>query len=105
MPSIEQLEKLLDGDPDDTFLRYALAMELDNRGQHERSLEIFDGLICQTPPYIPAFFMSGQQLVRLGRIEEAKVRLAAGIEQAELQNDSHARGEMTDFLASIDDFL
>ncbi len=103
MPSIEQLEKLLDGSPDDTFLLYALAMELDNCGQHERSLEIFAGLTRRTPPYIPAFFMSGQQFVRLGRIDEAKVRLSAGIEQAKLQNDSHARGEMTDFLASIDE--
>lgn len=102
MPTIEQLESLLADSPEDTFLLYALAMELDNQQQFDRSLELFDRLTKQEPPYVPAFFMSGQLLSRLERVDEAKSRLRSGIEQARLQNDGHAAGEMTDFLASLE---
>ena len=101
MPSIEQIESLLKDSPDDTFLLYALAMELDNCEQHDRSLEIFGTLMQQQPPYVPAFFMSAQQLSRLGRVNEARTNLRNGIEQARSQNDLHAAGEMSEFLASL----
>ena len=103
MPSIEQLESMLESDPDDTFLLYALAMELGNCDQHDRSLQIFNRLMQQDPPYVPAFFMSGQQLVRIGRVNEARKILSDGIVKARSQNDLHAAGEMTEFLASISD--
>ena len=68
---------------------------------HDRSLEIFGTLMQQQPPYVPAFFMSAQQLSRLGRVNEARTNLRNGIEQARSQNDLHAAGEMSEFLASL----
>ena len=88
--------------PSDTFLRYALAMELDSDEEHERSLELHRSLIADEPPYVPSFFMSGQQLVRLDRIEEARDLLTQGIAVAQSQGDLHAAGEMSEFLASLD---
>ena len=101
MPTVQQIETLLADNPDDTFLLYALAMELDNEGKNDRSLSIFAQLKQQDPPYVPAFFMSAQQLVRLDRIDEAKLDLEKGIEEANAQNDAHAAGEMTEFLTSL----
>ena len=49
----------------------------------------------------PAFFMAGQQLVRLQRIDEARTILRDGIAAARIQGDLHAAGEMTEFLASL----
>ena len=97
----EKIEAMLVDDPNDTFLRYSLAMELDKEEQHDASLEKLAELTQDTTPYIPAFFMSGQQLVRLGRIEEARSFLRDGIEQARSQGDAHAAGEMSEFLASL----
>ena len=98
----EQLEAMLADTPDDTFLRYALAMELENEDENERSLELHQGLMNEDPPYVPSFFMSGQQLANLNRIDEAKQMLEKGIEQANLQNNLHAAGEMRQFLDSLD---
>ena len=100
----EQLETMLAEDPGDTFLRYALAMELQNEGDHDKSLELLTGLMGDDPPYVPAFFMSGQQLVNLERIEEARTTLRDGIEQARAQGDTHAAGEMSEFLVSLGQF-
>ena len=76
-------------------------MELDKEGEHDASLARFAELSRDEPPYVPAFFMAGQQLVRLGRIDEARTILGNGIAAARSQDDLHAAGEMTEFLASL----
>ena len=98
----EQLESMLADSPDDIFLRYALAMELENEEEHERSLELHRGLMNDTPPYVPSFFMCGQQLANLDRIDEARQTLEQGITHAEDQGDLHAVAEMRSFLDSLD---
>ena len=97
----EKIEAMLADDPGDTFLRYSLAMELDKEGNHEASLAKFAELARDAPPYVPAFFMAGQQLARLERVEEARGVLRDGIEAARIQGDAHAAGEMSEFLASL----
>lgn len=97
----EKIEAMLADQPEDTFLRYSLAMELDKEGDNEQSLLRLRQLTTDEPPYVPAFFMAGQQLARLDRTEEARTILREGIEAARAQNDSHAAGEMSEFLASL----
>jgi predicted Zn-dependent protease len=97
----EKIEAMLVDQPNDVFLRYGLAMELDKEGEHQRSLSILDGLMQETPAYVPAFFMAGQQLVRIDRIEDAKPILEQGIVAAKQQGNSHAAGEMMGFLDSL----
>lgn len=97
----EQLESMLIESPGDTFLRYALAMELANEEQHDRSLQLHQELMQDDPPYVPSFFMTGQQLADLDRVEEAKTVLKQGIAEAERQQDLHAASEMLGFLESL----
>jgi tetratricopeptide (TPR) repeat protein len=97
----EKIEAMLAEDPGDTFLRYSLAMELDKEGDHEASLARFAELARYEHPYVPAFFMAGQQLARLGRTDDARAVLRDGIEAARSQGDAHAAGEMSEFLASL----
>ena len=92
---------MLGEQPNDPFLRYGLAMEFDKEQRHEESLTLLRGLAADSPPYVPAFFMAGQQLTRLGRVNEARAVLRDGIEEARRQNNSHAAGEMSEFLASL----
>jgi hypothetical protein len=97
----EKIEAMLVDDPGDTFLRYSLAMELDKEGEHDASLTRFAELSHDDPPYVPAFFMAGQQLARLGRVDEARAILSSGITAARAQDDFHAAGEMAEFLTSL----
>ena len=98
---LEKIQAMLTDDPGDTFLRYSLAMELDKVGENNTSLAKLGELAAEDPPYVPAFFMAGQQLVRLGRVNEARTMLRDGIEAARNQGNSHAAGEMSEFLASL----
>ncbi|MEM8865444.1 MAG: hypothetical protein AAGF31_07840 [Planctomycetota bacterium] len=97
----EKIEAMLQDDPADVFLRYSLAMELDKESDHDASLTKLAELTKDDPPYVPAFFMAGQQLTRLGRVNEARDVLRDGIETARQQGDAHAAGEMSEFLASL----
>ncbi len=102
MPSRrEQIEAMLADDPADTFLRYALAMEWAKEENYEKSLAGLDELTKDTPPHVPAFFMAAQQLAKLGRVEQARAYLRDGIEEARTQGNTHAAGEMSEFLASL----
>jgi tetratricopeptide (TPR) repeat protein len=96
-----KIEAMLAEEPADVFLRYSLAMELDKEGDHDASLTQFAELTQGEPPYVPAFFMAAQQLARLERVDEARTYLRDGIEVARSQGNSHAAGEMSEFLASL----
>jgi predicted Zn-dependent protease len=97
----EKIEAMLIDDPNDTFLRYSLAMELDKEGESDASLVRLNELTQDSPPYVPAFFMAGQQLARLGRVSEAREALRDGIETARGQGDAHAAAEMSELLSSL----
>mgnify|MGYP001065311162 CR=1 FL=1 len=97
----EKIEAMLAQEPGDVFLRYSLAMELDKEGDHDRSLQLLYELAEGDPPYVPAFFMAGQQLARLDRIDEAREVITRGIAAARAAGDAHAAGEMEGFLDTL----
>ena len=97
----EQLESMLAAEPADTFLRYALAMELKNDEEFAASEQLYRDLMRDQPPYVPAFFMLGQQLAGLDDIEQAKIVLQNGIDEARKQGDLHAAAEMTELHQSL----
>jgi len=97
----EKIEAMLVDEPADRFLHYSLALELEKEGDHDRSLSELRGLMSSAEPYVPAYFMAGQQLSRLGRIAEAREALRNGIDAARAAGNAHAAGEMSEFLASL----
>lgn len=97
----ERIEAMLAEDPNDVFLRYSLAMELQREGQNAQSLELLNQLMAEKPPYVAAFFMAGQQLAAQHDTGEARRVLREGIEAARAEGDGHAAGEMSEFLASL----
>jgi len=100
---MEQLEALLADDPGDAFLRYGLAMEHFSLGDDAAGVLVLEKLIATAePPYIPAYLMAGQALIRSGRDPEAATMLKAGIEAATKAGNTHALGEMQGFLATVE---
>ena len=97
----EKIEALLKDEPRDPFLRYGLAVELDNESRFEESLAIFRTLMTDQPPHVASYFRGAQLLAKLDRVGEARAALRDGIEIARQQGDSHAAGEMSELLASL----
>jgi thioredoxin-like negative regulator of GroEL len=98
LPTRQQLEQLLESDPDDVFLQYALAKTCISEGDVAGGLAQFQRVIDLHPEYVPAYFQKGQALAEQGRTEEAREVLTSGIQIARKVGDAHAEREMTEFL-------
>ena len=98
----EMLQKMLDANPDDSFARYALSMELAKAGDLEGALDGYTTIISRTPDYVPAYQMAGQLLIEEGRFDEAKERLETGISVAEAAGNKKAQDEMGDLLEEVE---
>lgn len=92
---------MLEADPDDVFLHYALAMACIADGDVQLGLERLDQVIQRDPNYVAAYFQKGQVLAEQGETESAKQALARGIDVARHVGDTHAEREMTEFLEAL----
>ena len=97
----EKLEQLLSTEPNDPFLRYGLAMCCTSDGETDVAQSHFRQLLAEHPDYVAGYFQFAQLLARLGEDEQAKPLLRSGIAVAVRTGDSHAAGEMNEFLASL----
>jgi predicted Zn-dependent protease len=97
----EKLEALLADSPDDTFLQYALAMELASGGDEPAAIRRLQALLDADAHYVPAWFQLGQLFARTGAIDESRRTLVRGIEIARRAGDAHAEGEMRGFLEGL----
>jgi predicted Zn-dependent protease len=101
MDKIAMLTEILTQNPGDAFARYGLAMEHANQGRTDASLAEFDQLLSTHPDYTAGYFMAAQTLVKAGRTEEAKARLAQGVASAQRTGNAHALGEMQALLEEL----
>jgi predicted Zn-dependent protease len=95
MDKIAALIEILELDPTNAFARYGLAIEHVAHGHADAGLAEFATLIGHNPDYVPAYQMSAQTLIKLGRNEEALERLDGGIAAAERTHNQQALSEMT----------
>ena len=94
MDKIALFTQILEQNPTDAFTRYGLAMAYAADGNTDDALAEFSTLIAHNPDYVPAYQMSAQTLVKLGRTEEASTRLHEGIAAANRTGNQHALAEM-----------
>jgi Tfp pilus assembly protein PilF len=99
---IDQLLKLLESEPDDCFLRYALALEYMKGDALEEAIKQFDVIFRTDPNYAPAYFACGRALVQQGKVIEAREKYEAGIPIAEKSGDAHLAGQMREALELLD---
>jgi Flp pilus assembly protein TadD len=97
----EQLEELLEMDPDDSFVRYGLAMEHVSAGQDDEAVRYLHELLSRDPDYVPAYLQAGRALIRMGSDDQARAILRTGIAVATRKGDDHAAGEMAGFIESL----
>lgn len=101
MPSIAQLEKLLDLDPNDPFVLYGLAQEHAKTGDLARAVGFYDRCLAADPNYCYAYYHKAKTLSDHDRTDDAVATLTAGIAVAKRAQDAKALSEMQTLLDSI----
>lgn len=94
MDRMEVLREILRDNPQDSFARYGLAMELAKQGSLEEAMSEFKHLLLVNPDYCAAYYQAGQTLEKLGKSEEAKETYKQGIEVASRLKDLKTRSEL-----------
>lgn len=94
---MDRLATLLDyhrDDPDDPFVRYALAQEHLKRGETNEALAYFEALADEHPDYVGTYYHLGKLYEALGRPEDAIRTYQIGVDRAGRASDLHARSEL-----------
>ena len=88
------LSGILEQNPKDAFARYGLAMAYAAEGKMDEALREFATTTEYNPDYVPAYQMAAQALMKVGRMDEARARLQAGLAACERTGNAHAASEM-----------
>ena len=95
------LEEAVGENPDNTFARYGLALEL-AKEDPTSAWNHFEYLLLHQPEYAATYYQAGMFLINQGRLDEARKVLAAGVEVTGLQGKQHAQRELQAALDELD---
>jgi tetratricopeptide (TPR) repeat protein len=98
MSRIPELESLLEENPEDPFIIYALAREYEKESGTMQAFLMYEHLVTNHPEYIATYYHYAKLLHSLGNLNEAFRLLEKGIEQGILEKDMHAVSEMKGLL-------
>jgi len=98
---LEFLQKMTSSGQADSFAWYGLAMEYRSLERTDEALATFESLRDRSPDYVPMYLMCGQMLQGLGRAEDARAWLRAGVKAARAKGDGHAESELQSALDAL----
>ena len=98
----EMLEEFVAQDPDDSFSRYALALELEKESRAPEALPQLREVIARDPSYVAAYYHLGRLLTQTGLVEEARDTYRRGLDVAIASGDQRARSEIQEALEMLE---
>jgi tetratricopeptide (TPR) repeat protein len=102
----ELLQEFLQQDPNDSFSRYALALEHLKYGRLAEGIAEFETLLGRDPDYLATYYHLGKTLEKIGQSQKAVALYKSGIQKAIQKADAHALKELREaliFLTGGDD--
>jgi Tfp pilus assembly protein PilF len=101
MNRIEILNGFLRDDPNDSFSRYALALEYVKTGQRDDARREFETVRRNDPNYVATYLQLGQLYRTMGLDAEAEKSFRDGIAAAARAGDSHTMEELQGALEAL----
>jgi tetratricopeptide (TPR) repeat protein len=98
----EILEEFVAQDPNESFSRYALALELEKEKSVHEAVEQLREVILRDPGYTAAYQQLGRLLGQSGLPDEARDIYQRGIEAARASGDQRSVSEMQDALEMME---
>ncbi len=91
---LERLHEFFENEPNDPFLKYALATEYLRLNNTEEALRYYLDLVDKHTDYIGTYYHLGKLYERLGKENDALKTYEQGIEVGRRIKDQHALGEL-----------
>lgn len=100
LPSLLQL---LEANPRDSFVLFALAKEYEGLGDTAKALEFYRTLRDADPGYVGLYYHLGKLFEQQQDFDNAVAAYKQGIETARKASDFHALGELQGALLNLED--
>jgi len=97
-----QLQNLLESSPNDSFLLYAIAKELEGLKRTEEALQGYQQLTELHPNYVGTYYHYAKLLEEEEEFTAALDVYQAGIAVARQQGDLHALGELSNAKTNLE---
>lgn len=91
-----QLQAMLAEEPQDVFLRYAIALEHKRLAEFDHAIDLLETLVREVPAHVASYYQLALLLADVGRTMEAIAACEAGILQCLVNSDRKARGELNE---------
>ena len=101
MNRIEILKGFLEENPNDSFSRYALALEYAKLSQNDDAVRELETVQTRDPAYVATYFQLGQLYQKVGRTHDAEKTFRTGITVAAKAGDEHTRSELEGALEGL----
>lgn len=99
---IELIRDMIEKDPKDPFLHYALALEYIKEGNSTNAVKLLISITQESPDYLASYYQLGK-LLEAKDVEKAKAYYRKGIETALQQKNMKTLGELNEALALLED--
>jgi Tfp pilus assembly protein PilF len=94
MDRVESLHKMLESNPEDLFLHYALAMEYISAGEDVLAMEKLEDIKVKSPEYLALYYQLAKLYEKMDETEKAIDTYEKGIEVARAQNETKTMNEL-----------
>jgi tetratricopeptide (TPR) repeat protein len=91
---LEKLLEFLKNEPNDEFLKYALATEYLRLNETDKALMYYEDLVNNHPGYVGTYYHLGKLYETLNRKEDAVKTYETGMKVAREKRDNHAFSEL-----------
>jgi len=96
------LMDMLKDDPRDSFLRYAIGLELNKAGRVHDAIQALNEIQEDDPDYLATYYQLGQFHEQIGQQEKSKSYYEKGIEIALAQREMKILAELREALNLLD---
>ena len=103
LPRKEMIYDMLEKEPNDVFLNYALAMEHLSTEEFKEADAQLKKVLTINPNYLPCFYQLGQVNEKLGDNEIALSFYKQGVELAKSQHNNKTLGELNEAIWMLED--
>jgi predicted Zn-dependent protease len=101
MTRIEKIQEMLNGDPHDSFLNHALAMENIKEGEHQEAISILSALLLRDPGYVGSYYHLAKLYELTNQPALAEATYESGLQMAQKANDKHSFNELRSALDEL----
>lgn len=99
----EYLNQLLQSNPNDSFVLFALAKEYEGKGEGAKAMEFYLRLKQAEPGYVGLYYHLGKLYESLEDYPMAIQTYKEGIQISRKAGDAHAAGELGEALLNLED--